>query len=480
MTKPPDQRRVRVLMCSLLGCVLVVLSATAEPATAAPSSATPGFTKYYVVPDSPQPERLWDVAAQFLGDGSRYPELLALNRDRLQADGGTLTEPDVLHPGWLLILPWDAAGAGISYGTLPPTSPGRDGDPTDAGPGPPTGGDPPPGSGDPACVVPAAGMPDAVPWAQLRLAPTRAWTRSRGAGTTVAVVDTGVDHAAPALAGRVLAGQDAVPGGVAGDGDCLGHGTAMAGIIAAGPREGSPFVGMAPEATILPIRIRVATGGDDTVRARVVASGIRRAVAGGARVIAVTAQVDLAQVDLSLAIDAAITRDAVIVVPAAPDGRSAAERPGLLRVGAAGADGSPAVDYPPGTVDVLAPGVRVTSIGPGDSGLVEGTGVDFAVPFVAGLLALVRSADPDRSAVAAARAVRTSAGPGSRSSDPDAGRGFIDPAAAVGAAPLGGPDRSAGGSGSSWAVAVLGLVALLLGALAVVFHLRASGRLGRR
>src|SRR5579859_1850008 len=59
-------------------------------------------------------------------------------------------------------------------------------------------------------------------WAQQMLAPQRVWPLSRGAGVTVAVLDSGVDASQPQLYGRVAAGTDMAGG--TGDSDCSGHG----------------------------------------------------------------------------------------------------------------------------------------------------------------------------------------------------------------------------------------------------------------
>src|SRR5262245_34844618 len=66
----------------------------------------------------------------------------------------------------------------------------------------------------------------------------RAHELSQGEGITIAVIDTGVDGTHPDLEGNVLPGLDAdavVDGGEPGDGwnDPDGHGTGMAGLIAA-------------------------------------------------------------------------------------------------------------------------------------------------------------------------------------------------------------------------------------------------------
>jgi nucleoid-associated protein YgaU len=63
-------------------------------------------------------DSLWSLAARHLGDGRRWHEIYRLNHDRPQPDGRRLTNPDRLHPGWLLLLPPDATGAT----TLPATT----------------------------------------------------------------------------------------------------------------------------------------------------------------------------------------------------------------------------------------------------------------------------------------------------------------------------------------------------------------------
>ncbi|HET6953759.1 MAG TPA: LysM peptidoglycan-binding domain-containing protein [Acidimicrobiales bacterium] len=88
------------------------------------------------VPAGPAPvyevqrrDTLWDIAERHLGDPFRWTEIFEINRDRPQADGTGLTDPDVIYAGWVLELPADAAGL-----TVPPA-------PATGGPGPaPVGG----------------------------------------------------------------------------------------------------------------------------------------------------------------------------------------------------------------------------------------------------------------------------------------------------------------------------------------------------
>src|SRR5262245_55779127 len=66
------------------------------------------------------------------------------------------------------------------------------------------------------------------------------------AGITVAVIDTGVDATHPDLKGSVLPGRDFATGKGDGRRDVRGHGTGMAGLIAAHGH----VLGIAPEAKV--------------------------------------------------------------------------------------------------------------------------------------------------------------------------------------------------------------------------------------
>jgi DNA-binding SARP family transcriptional activator len=52
-----------------------------------------------------QHDNLWCIAERELGDPRRWHEIHHLNRGRLQPDGRRLTDPDLIHPGWILRLP---------------------------------------------------------------------------------------------------------------------------------------------------------------------------------------------------------------------------------------------------------------------------------------------------------------------------------------------------------------------------------------
>ena len=150
------------------------------------------------------------------------------------------------------------------------------------------------------------------PWAQQALDMAGAWTVTRGQGVTVAVVDSGVDFS-PQLAGRVsaidLTGQ--------GPRDCVGHGTAVASLIAAtdARARGIPFYGVAPAARILSVKVN--TG--ETGVSQLLAQGIRDAAAAGAQVINVSVQTAASSPALRAAVAFALRSDAVVVAAAGND-----------------------------------------------------------------------------------------------------------------------------------------------------------------
>lgn len=249
------------------------------------------------------------------------------------------------------------------------------------------------------CVQGSKAVVPQTPWQQVVLAPQRAWSLTRG-DVPVAVVDTGVDAGTPSLAGRVSGGGK----------DCVGHGTFVAGLIAARRESGGPFTGLAPDARIIDVPAAGALGESSPKK---VATAVDTAVAGGARVVAVTLAAGRGAV-LDRALRAAADADVLVVSAVTP---ADAERgpvscapkvPGALCVGALGPDGRVAEPAEART-DLLAPGISVVGIGPRGSGNFAGTGSAFSAAFVAGAAALLRAHEPKLTAVEAAARLRSTA-----------------------------------------------------------------------
>ncbi|MFJ4696256.1 S8 family serine peptidase [Streptomyces sp. NPDC088766] len=81
------------------------------------------------------------------------------------------------------------------------------------------------------------------------------WKVSTGKGVKVAVIDSGVNPDTPSLKGQVLANEVSPAVGYGATQDYLGHGTTMAELIA-GTGAGEGLKGLAPEAKIVPYRIK--------------------------------------------------------------------------------------------------------------------------------------------------------------------------------------------------------------------------------
>lgn len=65
-------------------------------------------------------DSLWSLAEAHLGDGYRWREIYELNRAVAQLDGGALSDPDLIRPGWMLAFPADAQGV---HPVAPPEAP---------------------------------------------------------------------------------------------------------------------------------------------------------------------------------------------------------------------------------------------------------------------------------------------------------------------------------------------------------------------
>ncbi len=134
-------------------------STAPQPAAPPTVAQSPSAAKVYVVkpPDGRYHESLWEIAENHLGDGRRYPEIYAMNKDRTQPDGSQLTIASLIRPGWTLRMPQDAYGRGIE--TVAPDSTVTPGAVT---PGAVTPGTVTPGTVTPGAVTPGAVTPGAV------------------------------------------------------------------------------------------------------------------------------------------------------------------------------------------------------------------------------------------------------------------------------------------------------------------------------
>jgi type VII secretion-associated serine protease mycosin len=292
-----------------------------------------------------------------------------------------------------------------------------------------------PASAAEKCAATARKVVRDVPWAQRMLAPERVWPLTQGGGLIVGIVDTGVSAATPALSSAVLSGRDVLAHGAA-DTDCRGHGTFLAGLLAARPTAGSGLAGIAPGVRLLPIRV---APDENQVDPGPLAAGIRAAVEGGARVIAVGVSTTSTSA-LRGAVAYANAHDVVVVASTDMAGMSAlgdavypAGLSGVLAVASVEADGRPASSLgSKERPDLAAPGSGLLSVAPRGNGNVTASGSGMAVAFVAGAAALVRAYRPGLKAGEVRHRLEATADhPTGRLPDPAVGYGMVDPVAAV-------------------------------------------------
>ena len=310
-------------------------------------------------------------------------------------------------------------------------------------------------------------------WWLTSLHVTQAWRTSEGAGTTVAVLGTGVAAGHPDLSGEVITGPDysgSAPFGRVPGGAYWGvEGTAVAGIVAGHGSDGNwgiGIVGVAPAAKILSERVTLEFNDplvSDQAISRglpdAIADGIRYAVNHGARVIdlpldpgtlGLTGAGDPAAAGGSTAertaVEYALRQNVVLVAPAGDDGQSPgtvnypAAYPGVIAVGAIGRAGHLAsFSSRRGYASLTAPGVRLVTAAPPDGhGNISSTSA--ASGIVAGVAALIVSEFPHLTVAQVTRAlvestVSTAGGtglpPAPARSDSGAGYGTVDAARAL-------------------------------------------------
>ncbi|WP_343225130.1 S8 family peptidase [Luteimonas sp. MC1750] len=313
---------------------------------------------------------------------------------------------------------------------------------------------------------------------------TQAWDTTSGAGTVVAVLDTGIASHSD-LNANVLPGYDFIADtAVAGDGngrdgdasdpgDYYGgnasswHGTHVAGTVAALTNNGKGVAGTAYGARIVPVRVLGRGGGYD--------SDIADAViwASGGSVSGVPANANPAEaINLSLggsgscgsamqsAINGAVGRGSTIVIAAGnsnanTSGFSPANCGNVIAVGSITSTGARSSFSNYGAiVDIAAPGSSIQSTlnsgsqGPGAESYASYSGTSMAAPHVAGVVALIQSvANPAKTPAQVEALIKSTARAFPSTPSQPIGAGILDAKAAVDAAAGGGgnPNPNPGG-----------------------------------
>ncbi|WP_313998568.1 S8 family peptidase [uncultured Paenibacillus sp.] len=287
--------------------------------------------------------------------------------------------------------------------------------------------------GDGKPIVPNDLLYAQYQWNLPQIETEKGWNLSKGSEEVkIAVLDTGVQADHPDLVGKLAEGLNMIDDNLAPDDD-VGHGTHVAGIIAASVNNGEGVAGMSWYNKIMPVKVLDATGAGTTYS---VAEGIIWATDHGAKVINMSLGNYASAMFLQDAIRYAYDRDVVLI---AASGNDDTDRPGypaaypeVVAVAATDARARKAAfsnygDY----IDVAAPGDNIPSTYPGNQ-YAALSGTSMASPHVTALAALIRSVNPALTNVEVMELLRTSATDlGDKGKDVYFGYGQIDVARAL-------------------------------------------------
>ncbi|MET9806527.1 type VII secretion-associated serine protease mycosin [Streptomyces halstedii] len=292
------------------------------------------------------------------------------------------------------------------------------------------------------------------PWSLQRVLMDELWQQSTGKGVRVAVIDTGVDVRNPQLKKAVDtgSGRNFLPkdlkdedgrkierGKENGTTDTVGHGTKVAGIIAAREAAGTGFTGLAPDATIIPIQQNDAEGhGTAATLAAAIRYAAEQADADVINISQDTANAVEPAPVLKQAVDAALAKEIVVVASAGNDGLDGnvketypASYEGVLAVAASDRNNERAAFSQSGEfVGIAAPGVDMISTVPG-GGHCADNGTSFSAPYVAGVAALIRAKHQDWTQEQVVAQIQQTAERSTAGHDRLVGWGVIDPVRAL-------------------------------------------------
>ena len=273
---------------------------------------------------------------------------------------------------------------------------------------------------------------------------SQAWELTRGAGVTIAIIDTGVDATHPDLEGAVIGGTDVSgigsPDGLKPVGVSSEHGTMVASLAAGRGHGGSDgVIGSAPEANVL--SVSMSFQGTSIPADEQIANAVRWAVDRGADVISLSLTRNTREWPVSWDKAFGYAEQNDVVVVAAAGNRSAgtevvgapATMPGVLTVGGVDRGGfaSATASSQGITIGVMAPSEDLVGAYPGNR-YAEWAGTSGATPIVAGIVALVRSAYPNLDAANVINRILATATPvTSTRPDPLYGYGLVDAYQAV-------------------------------------------------
>jgi len=291
-------------------------------------------------------------------------------------------------------------------------------------------------------VVVLANVTDALvsqQWGWYRVKADKALdTGYQGAGVVVALLDTGIDAGHPDLAANVVGGWNFVDNN-SNVTDVDGHGTMVAGIVAAVANNSIGIAGVASKVSVMPLKVLSESEGS----LMDVNAAIRYAADHGARIIGMSLGGSYSRLSQTMeaAIDYAYKRGCILVAGAGNDNSNDPFYPAcyeqVIAVSAIDqADKKASFSNYGSYIDFCAPGVGILStVRGGDYGYGDGT--SFATPFVTGVVAVMLSKSPSLTNSEVLAALRSQAVDlGEAGWDQYFGWGVVDAYAAVAPDPI--------------------------------------------
>lgn len=215
------------------------------------------------------------------------------------------------------------------------------------------------------------------------------WKHSKGRGIRVAVLDTGIDFEHPELRDAIIDARD-FTNSLSGPKDVQGHGTHVAGIIAA-RQNNAGITGVAPESNLL---IGKVLGDNGSGSANALVQGIYWAIKNNAHIISMSLGGSMYSAEIHQAMKDAVHAGIFIICAAGNDTHmDTVNFPAFLReavsVGALNRNGKVTQFSSKGyQVDIMAPGEDILSTFP-PSSYASLSGTSMATPFITGVVALM-------------------------------------------------------------------------------------------